>query len=64
VLLFSAVCGFAIFKIANMESKAKAINGKWIPSLEIMGWFYGVTFHPQHALLKPAPQATFSCVFY
>lgn len=41
VLLFSAVCGFALFKIADMESKAKAINGDWIPSIEMMGWFNG-----------------------
>ncbi|WP_407308024.1 methyl-accepting chemotaxis protein [Desulfosporosinus sp. SB140] len=41
VLLFSAVCGFALFKIADMESKAKAIDSNWIPSIEMMGWFNG-----------------------
>ncbi|MDQ7092937.1 methyl-accepting chemotaxis protein [Desulfosporosinus sp. PR] len=41
VVLFSAVCGFALFKIADMESKAKAIDSKWLPSIEMMGWFNG-----------------------
>jgi len=41
VLLFSAVCGFALFEIADMKSKAQAISGDWIPSIEMMGWFNG-----------------------
>lgn len=41
VLLFSAVCGFALFKIADMESKTKAIHGDLIPSIVMMGWFNG-----------------------
>lgn len=40
-LLFSTVCGFAIFKIMGMRSKAQMMNNNWMPSVVMMGWFSG-----------------------
>lgn len=41
VLLFSGVCGFALYKITVIRSNAKIINNNWMPSVTMMGWFNG-----------------------